>query len=323
MPLYTVLRRLIPDRIRTKSTGDALVTQNSKLLELPAELIHSIADFLPPLALLSLYLTCGRIRSILLSRRPSDKRKLLSFERQAYLATLTGVLRNYYYCEERQQLHRVRYKNRPYQRDFWGKSRCSVDNCWLSCLDDHGWRNEYFLAQPHIHTAIKYSRMTGPDAPHRVYMAKLMKPRTSVFHCRDVTSILPIKPYILNGMFILSTRWLRTIPQESLQCYEERMRICSHLALDHHRVLCICHKHDAIVRKDTTFRGSCNHCPTDFEVLYQLGRREVRTWEDLGTGDSPDDASWRSHVGYERTREFLDSEFPYEHGSIRAQCCHS
>lgn len=63
---------------------------------------------------------------------------------------------------------------------------------------------------------------------------------------------------------------------------------------------------------------SCDRCPTDYLVTAQEDQLTVRLWQDLGTGISPTDPYWRSHVDVKGENDSTHApRFLYKHGSVR------
>ena len=62
---------------------------------------------------------------------------------------------------------------------------------------------------------------------------------------------------------------------------------------------------------------SCDRCPTDFSILVKEDEATIVCWSDLGTGESPQDPYWQSHMWGPSNNLYVDGHFEHDHESIR------
>ena len=311
---YTILRK-------------SAVKQTSLLLDLPLCIIYNIFDELRWSEKVTLSQTCRDLRYHLRQKCSSILRKATALERLEYLNMLGNILPDRYLCTGCCALHLVDPKDIPITdcnllgSNLYHTPCPSPEPLW-SRVRLH--RN-YAVAFRHVQLAIKYSRMEGI---YQRYRASIMQ-RFVVSNCpsSSLGFNFVAEPVIVRGRFILMTtfEFYGDFEEVSYSTFmQTTITFCPH-----HGTGKLSARNDAfktltnsVFRRSSNTSGlcqgaySCNRCPSDYAIVIKDKRAIVSIWHDLGTGASPEDPYWRSHVRNNENNMFNGTEFPYEHGSI-------
>ena len=180
----------------------------------------------------------------------------------------------------------------------------------------------------HVKLAIKYTQMNGN---HQYYREKLLQNHTSKDKPWRLGYIA--EPLVIQNRYILKRSYTYTAEPKSF-CFDfDSLSIvpilfCPHSLLGtmgmtkypfRAAVRQAFHNHQENPREDdvspTLF--SCIQCPTDFSVLVREDEAVIVCWSDLGTGESPQNPYWQSHLWGPSNNLYVDGHFEYKHGSIR------
>lgn len=292
--------------------------QDSFLLRMPGEIINEIVDLLQLPARILLSQACRGLWYLLHSECSVALQEATSAERLDYLAALAYYLPNYQLCGYCNALHIVDPRDFPAAGPNKYSTSCPALNPWSHGLID----SSYHLMFHHVQLAVKYTRLRNI---HQNYRTDILQRYTSFIpHFRHLLAMLDLtaEPVVVQDKFILKMthvlhNFVEPLSVETL----ERMsiRLCPHLRTDRLRngpspLLA------AVLR---TFQAagssgdvhSCDLCPTDYMVELQQDQVTFHVWMDLGSGISPTDPYWRSHVWW--SKDVARAQFIYEHGSIR------
>ena len=271
--------------------------------------------------------TCRDLRYHLRQKCSSIVHKTTALERLEHLTMLGNILPDRYLCTGCCALHLVDPKDIPITGcDMHGnnlyRTPCpSPELLWSR----HRLNHNYAVAFRHVQLAIKYSRMKGV---HQRYRANILQ-RFAVSYPR-LSSIgydFVSQPVIVRGRFILMTRFefYKGVEEVSYSTFmKTTIMFCPHHSTskfnDHNDAFNTFMR--SVFRRSSNTSGlchgaySCTRCPSDYAIVIKDKGAIVSIWHDLGTGASPEDPYWRSHIWNNENNMFNGTEFPYEHGSI-------
>ena len=296
------------------------------------EIIYEIGNKLQWSEKVALSQTCRPLWHHLRQSCCSMLRDATAQERKEYLFSLGNILPDCYWCFRCSAMHRIDPRDIPLSLySFPGNSgtisKFSQCDPWMP-MEKHFEANDvYKLARRHVQLAIKYSRMEGV---HERYRMDILQRHSGSLNNRfplvprsvDFTA----EPRVVHGRFILKMTYMWDGTADDRWCWKGPCRnrhFCRHyrgrdsagIKEDKMR-WAFAHSVKNLGRR--TY--SCQYCPTDFSMRVIGRKRLVFLWYDLGTGESPEDPYWQSHVPliyYEGTPSWDLPTFPYEHGSIR------
>lgn len=187
----------------------------------------------------------------------------------------------------------------------------------------------YTLAFQHVRLAVKYTHL---DNCHQNYRASIMQKFTrSWAQIYSMRLQFIAEPRIVQGRFLLkATLVFHQISKSTLlsSLSEAPFCFCAHVGAMGMRRLPENTLLNAVLHASQKADGehdsacevhSCSQCPTNFTIVFTQGRATFTVWQDLGTGASPEDAYWKSHIWSTSNSIFCGPSFPYRHGSIRRQ----
>jgi len=321
------LRRIVAFLSRTVLVRTSAVKQKSPLLDLPLDLIFSIFDELRWPEKVVLSQTCRDLWHQLRPKCSSTLREATAIQRLEYLTTLGHILPDHYLCAGCCALHLVDPKDIPVTGcDVYGhnlyRTRCPLpEPLWSR----HRSYRKYAMAFRHVQLAIKYSRMKGV---HQHYRARIMQ-KSVVSHPQyySIGMTFVAEPIIVYGRFILMTMFEFYEGLEEVS-YSTLVQIPV-LFCPHHSIGTFTNHNDAFVtslrsafrRSSDTCRPcyraySCDRCPSDYSIVIKDKKALISIWHDLGTGVSPEDPYWQSHIWDDKNNHYKGTQFPYQHGSI-------
>ncbi|KAI0131411.1 hypothetical protein F4814DRAFT_168128 [Daldinia grandis] len=303
------------------------------ILELPAELILYLSDFLEPSNYMIFSHTCRSIY-IILGMQPisvchnSDAR-YIHWQRIKYLSLLSKDLPDYWACESCMTLHTVDKRDLPSTpRNFFCHRR--LGRLVGRVYNEQFAAGSHFLSLEHQHVqlALKYTRIK--DSKYNAYLRALLTPydarrfpHMNLFWKTLFSTLFPffetssvIYPKIVSDpdgtlRFLVSFIWTyKTTQDVSMPLMNMgELAICPHTHFRSGRVFYyICEYGPVIqdvrgsaVRTVQRYRygatealtGSCSRCPTDFALQVTRQCVEIRVWRDMGTEGSPVDLPWR------------------------------
>ncbi|KAI0542079.1 hypothetical protein GGR58DRAFT_497432 [Xylaria digitata] len=281
---------------------------NIPFLQVPPEIIGSIATFLGPADIVLLSQTCRSMRTCL--SKQSNATHLSCADYFAYLAGIARELTDQWVCDYCMALHPINKRDKPTTK----RRPCS---CPVHVIRASWRRNR--LQNPHhigiehhhVQLALKYTRLQ--QRKYDSYLRALLEPyqkkpfdtqsRGLITHEARYSAY----PRIVTGSdgnprFLLFSIWRylaggRDIMLQHLGCQQ----ICPHLQFRDHdyfqynndllqTFLLALHADGGGVE----WRSSCSRCATDFSVMLSGRNLYLQVWQDFGPEGSPLDLAWRS-----------------------------
>ena len=309
--LFALLKRLI----RKKDT----VKQGFPLLDLPLDLVYNIIDELKLPEKILLSQTCRLLRYTLHRKCASTMCRATAHKRLEYLAVLGHTLPDHRLCTSCRALHLLNYEDIPAMKSGKINNSCPVPRVLGS---RHHMLPCYSISFHHVQLAIKYTRLKNF---HQEYREKILQTfQVKIPRFCSVPLVFSAIPVVVYGRFLLMTvfHFYNAVePTPSSTIFEAPVRICPHLGtglyMSNNPLL-------AAVRlaRTESRRGrrgklySCDQCPTEFRVFTYDRDVTLRVWQDLGSGISPTDPYWCSHIPSVNNSLYRGTKFDYEHGSI-------
>lgn len=293
MPFNTKIRRLLKFHTYIK--------QNSFLLKLSLEIIYDIVNRLPLSAIILLSQTCRDLWYLL--RGSTAMQKVTSSERLELLATLGYILPYYRLCGGCNALHIVDPKDVP-KRVYDGSCKECIPNKSSGRVSILAY---YAVEFHHVQLAIKYTRLGNI---HQHYRARILQKYTKSkllyastkqrFTALDFTA----EPVIVQSRFIMMETFVFRDQDQPLSITTfaaQFFKVCPHLPVDAgalRTAMQLAFDLDLAGRQPSLPPKvySCDRCPTDYLVTVQRDRPLIQVWQDFGSGTSPTDPYWRSHV---------------------------
>ena len=292
------------------------------LVELPLDVLCLIIDVLPLCGRVMFSQTCKSMRLLLGQECASMVKNLPPNARLDLLATFANVLPGVALCVKCKQLHKF-YRHdlpsRPY--DFYTRNSCPLAGTYST---DHEFGFCYYIAYRHVQLAIKYTRLS---AVKPWYMTKLLAP----YHLKGYTNdkILKVtydaRPKIVNGRFLLFSCWkyspneravdISTIPRCTYFC--PHLRLVGNASARARTNALTAAVYMSLESPKVWINGSCDRCPTDYRVDTRESTLTIWFWQDFGTGISPTDRTWKSHIWGPENGENGPLAVTHEAGRIR------
>ena len=303
--------------------GHRAVKQNSPLLNLPLDVVYAIMDELQIPAKIMLSQTCRSLWYGFRENCSSALQTATTVERLGHLAVLGDLLPDHRLCTGCRSLHPVDYEDIPIAGFCNYYKPCpSPEPMWSR----HRLSPYYAIAFRHVHLAMKYTRL---EEHHQRYRATILQ-RFSVFspNLDSIAQNFIAKPVVVCGRFILMTDFhfyggIKPLSYSTL--LQTSVLFCPH-----HSLGPLSDPKDPLITAIRFAFGltdganglnyatySCDRCPTDYSIMITDQSASVSVWHDLGTGASPEDPCWRSHIWTEENGHYKSAKFNYEHGSVR------
>ena len=304
------------------------VKQNSLLLDLPLGLIYYIFDGLQWPEKVTLSQTCRDLWYQLRQKCSLVLHGATARERLEYLTMLGGILPDHYLCVGCCALHLLDPRDIPITSCDRHGSNMYRSPCPLPepLWSRHRLHPCYAVAFRHVQLATKLSRMKGV---HQRYLECIMQ-RFVVTNPRlySIRMDFVAEPIIVRGRYILMTTfefyhgveevsYSNLVQTEILFCPHHSTGTLNDPSDDFIKLI-----RSAFHRSSDAFgfcqdAYSCGRCPSDYSIEIKYNRAIISVWHDLGTGVSPEDPYWRSHIWDKENNLFKGTEFQYEHGSIK------
>lgn len=299
------------------------IRQDSPFLDLPLDIVHAIFDELPLHAKILLSQTCRDLRLRLRSMCYLSVRRASAAERLEFLGALADILPDHRLCTHCRALHLVDpkdipvtevnkyYKPCPAPEPIWSRYRLGP---------------RYAVAHRHVQLAIKYTRRQDV---HQRYRASILQRFTTSFpNFYSLRLEFTAEPLVIHGRFILMTTFdfhEAAAPLSYETISRTMIKICPHLVIgffsrDNPLTAGIRFAFQAADGQSGSYQEfrSCDRCPTDYLILIRERRATFYAWTDLGSGSSPMDPCWSSHLlDHKTNNQFTGTKFCYEHGSVR------
>jgi hypothetical protein len=292
------------------------IKQKSPLLDLPLDIVHAIFDELPLHAMVLLSQSCRDLRLLLGSRCYSAVREASAADRLEFLGVLGDILPDHRLCTHCRALHLVDPKDLPVTDcGNYYKPCPAPESTWSR----HRLHPYYAVAHRHVQLAIKYTRL---EHIHQSYRASILQRFTiSLPRFYSMSLEFTAEPAVIHGRFILMTTFTYhkvAAPLSFTTLSHAAVRICPHLGIGE----TVSPENPLLAVTRSAFRvglevHSCDRCPTDCLIIIRKSRATFYAWQDLGSGTSPMDPYWRSHILDLKNNQFIGTKFCYKHGSIR------
>ncbi len=291
------------------------IQQNSALLNLPLDIFLTITDSLPLHALIPLSQTCRNLHTLLQSRCHTLFQNSPAASRRSCLEALASILPDHNHCSNCRALHAVRRHDLPRTPDGHRDSPCPAsEGFWPGDRLDF----EYPICHRHVQAAIKYTRLGRVHPRYRQrLLRRVRRPFRSFTGLRMDFVAAPLVT-MDHGRFLLKTTHdyrddelavsLDTVSEASTRCcphlwfgwraspvsadFPENPLSAALRAAFEQAPPPLGPSADA----ESTVAGSCQSCPTDYEIRVRRGRAIIEAWQDLGEGRSASDPYWRSHI---------------------------
>lgn len=295
------------------------VQQVSRFLDLPLDIIHIIFDNLPLSSKILLSQTCRALWREMHEKCFAALQQVTADQRLMTLADLGNLLPDQYLCVICNGLHHIDYLDFPGNGDwpFSGPDR--------RCARCELWENSHsvgFIKTSFRHTklATKYTRM---DTIHQDYCQSLLRKHESSHH--DYGYRFIAEPRVVLNRYILMATCIFTAGVKPY-CFESLCKIpiqfCPHSRITrlndpvNFPFASVVQQAFYSLKDEQVPQArflSCDYCPTDISILIEQGKACIVSFSDLGTGESPEDPYWKSHIEY----YWKNGRFKYDHGSIR------
>ncbi|KAH8808183.1 hypothetical protein F5884DRAFT_791386 [Xylogone sp. PMI_703] len=294
----------------------------SWLVQLPPELIYTIADLLPPESTAALSLTCRYLYNLLRKRRL----KLLKVRRNRYqlAALIAWDLPDHIACFHCNSYHHVTLENAP-QFVSHSPSTYYIRECIKRTCANDGFQSTlatYF--NPIVFRMVM--KRYRQNRPYHQLLSLLNTNRLelydfSIFQWNDLSC------RIYKNRLIARREVIHT-PKKGISNLPRRLRnisICHHLAIAQLRrgrgTYSLRHVFGYVTTGESLPEEltKCAYCFTEFEIRYQVvGGTHTdivcTIWKDLGEGKSYLDPVWQGHVMEPKNWGVVD----FELGSIRS-----
>lgn len=300
-------------RSRTPAAQAArFAAQDSRLLDLPVDILEPILSFLDIPDLYLLGQTCRALRR-LTSRN----------WRAVVLAPPPATWGNFFYgiafaFPDKWVCGRCLGRLHPLdQDDLPQNDQYQVLFCQRA--EDRHLGQPYRLRETHIQLALKLSqpRHAAAAGQYAGYLTNLLKPYSTILPPDD--SLIATQerfhaaPKIVKGRFLLHIAWRLTKTEGTVSFFDLRGKsVCPHLRINPVlHWMSIRHQKrpdgpggfewDAQRAFDSDVLGSevpgcCGRCPTDYTIQVLDGVIVLCIWYDFGPEKPPDDELWRVHI---------------------------
>jgi hypothetical protein len=315
-------------RIRTAHRKDSKTVERpatEHLLDLPPEVLLSIADFLPTTSASCLAL-CNRLLSRILGPRVwTSLQHQEQVDRIAFLSALAKDLPQYFVCHHCVRLHRSSAVQWPRSVPHRQSLPCVSKDVGLSYL----WSSHYLLKFAHIQIAMK-RHCYGSD--HGFPLEAFLHTEVELNDARGTTTLLSVEARIVSDELLMrSQQWILLPRDRSDEFFTKGLlhHLCEHIRTVQGTV-----KDDMLSnlvrskinqledqRRCSTQTLQCPECHMDF-LMDAMDFKErglamfVTRWINLGAGVAPMDAKWRSHLRIPMPEGVVHQSHPA--GSIRA-----
>lgn len=292
------------------------------LLQLPAELVLDILDYLPDADLFHVGQTCRPLRAAVDKDWESTIDKAPFAERTAFFHDLADNKPDHWACVGCHKLHKVDTEDTPANPqdgcDFSGGRMMRSAN--------------YHIQQKHVQLAMKYHR-TGHNLE---YLEKLVTPFEQRFKVTGMEVRYVATPRIVQGHFILHEEWIytSTVDQTSWDAQEtafQDVQLCPHIyfpdvetpyaeqdAFAHYTLdtgFQFAYHLDAAFRDPgTVMQVSCECCATDYTIEVEGQKTTFNVYHDFTDGN-PLDTAWGLEKVWERLDEAKENEKENENGN--------
>lgn len=283
------------------------IEQSSILLNVPLEIVYEVSDKMPLAEKILLSQTCRALWYPLRDKCGSAFREAATAERLECLATLAHRLPDRYFCVDCQSLHKSEPKDLPIKKDSKFYEPCLLKGTggWSNCHRVHEDLG-YSLAFRHVQLALKYTRMQNY---HQDYRARLLEEFTKVYAPSESSKTLLKKftaqPTIVKGRFLVMTELEYDNDRNTIPAYPTTSPVDMAMRSAHNAA--------KVGLPSAVF--SCEHCPTDFMIMFRGKKTTFFLWQDFGTGEDPKDYYSRIQPPFGVWAH--EHKFPHEHGSIR------
>lgn len=271
------------------------------LVDLPDELILMITDHLALEDKFLLSHTCRAMYRQLSCQWTQRFNRLSPSEKADFLLAIAYHRADRWFCANCCALHATNMRDGPLTRN----ARACVKQSRRGPL------GLYFLEHHHVQLAVKLTRLRAD----RAYLARLVCPSSTTLESSTSVFTYFSKPKVVAGRFVLFEKMAiisTSGPLARSDVEEVAIMICPHSALSgsyppHQRsvarYLCPSKELDkttarALKLPGQEMHGGCEHCPTDFSVLFAASHKELHfcVWHDFGTYGPPSDPYWSSQV---------------------------
>ncbi|KAI0186401.1 hypothetical protein EV127DRAFT_395016 [Xylaria flabelliformis] len=290
---------------------------DSRLLQLPLELIFIIAKFLNPVDIVLLAQTCHSLHAIFPNHASASG--LRYYRRDLYFSFLVVLARDRpeeWACENCVALHPIVKLDTP----------AAIDHVW-SCpiskgigrravclfakrLDTRLWCQQIRIEHRHVSLALKYTRLQ--KRIYASYLEALLAPHHDTnfnqVNGSQLETHYSAYPKIVMGhdgnfRFLLLSTWRYFESHEKLTFDGINgagiggQKICPHIGKHtpgsslHHAV---CETLKAGKKKRQELTGACESCTTDFSVQFDHHFLDLHVWQDFGPEGSPSDLAWQT-----------------------------
>ncbi|KAI0103199.1 hypothetical protein GGR51DRAFT_561883 [Nemania sp. FL0031] len=306
-----------PERSRSKRKPTLKNEKlHSFLLELPVNLVRTLAEFLNPVDLALFSQTCSAIYNTL--EMYGILPRLSRIDYTSYLAIRARGIPDQWACEICNKLHPVCRRDTP--TSLLHRSSCprrkSMDTFYPQ-RNFYLWRNhhsrKFQLQHHHVQLALKYSRLQ--EAEYNPYLKELMRRLCSSQHGL-LQTWKEAHPKIVtdrdgNPRFLMFSSWRYNGRSSRDPVWMEvSLRVCPHLEIDLHGKrgdpgdwsVSSPWGDDTLLFEwlncgERTI-GACRRCATDYEVYYGGDFfLDIMVWQDFGIeGNSALDLIWKNHT---------------------------
>lgn len=285
-------------------------------LELPSDLLLTLADWMDPASQVLLSFTCHALYNAL---HLVGAKKVQGLAPSAYDDYLVGMvcglnLHDKFAC----LCHRL---HKTELHDIPGVTRgLAWNGCWPSNAKIGNF-SKYCLHQRHVQLALRHSS-TGA---RRRELLKLMRPYrdsgNSVFN--PMSWEFRAQPVIADGSFMLhTTETFQPLYNSDMtmgQC--QFLEVCPHVvtsprwATDTSHLLLRRVLEQVIDRPGSKSDGYCLQCATDFSIVSTDCGLQLDVWYDFGSSPSASSIWWKTHVAY-----YLDDESEDDVSTFQQLC---
>jgi len=274
------------------------ITPRCRLLELPPELLITLAEFLNPASKVLLSFACKRLHDVLNILSKKELSTLSDSEYDDYLsAMVSGIgLHDRFACVCH-RLHNVE------AHDFPGVTRgLAWNGCWPASAKLGSVFTKYCLHQRHIQLALRSSSSGAQNARLTRILRPFRERGNSVFN--PCSWEFSAQPLIAQGNFMVHiNETFEPLYNSHItmgQC--QFIKICPHImasprwSADTAHYLLRQHLEQIIEQQGSQTDGYCTRCATEFSLRSTDTGLEIDIWYDFGSDPSPSSPSWISHV---------------------------
>jgi len=269
------------------------------LLQLPSELLVTLADFLSPASGRLLSFTCRLLHNILNNDITKMVNKLSPHEYDDYLVAMVyGLGMHESFACVCHRLHRIE------PHDYPGTTkRLAWRQCWPASAIVGQFAN-YNLHQRHVQLALRHSR----SGARRTELFKFLRPYHNVGNSiyNPMSWEFSAQPVIADGSFLIHAHEtfspLYNSNMTMGQC--QFLKLCPHVQSSRRWRTDTAHSllrsvlENAFDQKGVRCDGSCNDCATDFSIMATDTGLELDVWYDFGADTSASSIWWTTHVTY-------------------------